>query len=148
MKRALLLFVLVCTISLSSFASETSSEYMIDDSQIENLFAASANVSEAPAGVLAELDPSGTYTAAALKKQQSVVYAEGKSAALAIVLDFFLGPLGIHRLYLGTKTLTWVGYILTIGGIFGIVPLVDFVVLIVNAGDISEYVDNPRYFMW
>jgi TM2 domain-containing membrane protein YozV len=71
-----------------------------------------------------------------------------KSLALALILDFFLGDLGIHRIYLGTATWTWVGYILSCGGIFGIVPFVDFIVLIVHNQDISQYEDNTRFFMW
>lgn len=76
------------------------------------------------------------------------VQAASKDAVVAILLDFFLGEFGVHRFYLGTEVLTGVGYILTCGGIFGIVPLVDFIVLIVNYNDISKYVNNPRFFMW
>lgn len=76
------------------------------------------------------------------------VMAQDKDAVVAIVLDFFLGGLGIHRFYLGTKTMTGIGYILTCGGIFGIVPLVDFVVLVINNEDISPYINNPKFFMW
>lgn len=78
----------------------------------------------------------------------ATVKAQDKDAVVAIVLDFFLGGLGIHRFYLGTKTMTGIGYILTCGGIFGIVPLVDFVVLIINNDDISPYINNPKFFMW
>ena len=74
--------------------------------------------------------------------------ATAKSAPVAILLDFFLGGFGVHRFYLGTEVMTGVGYILTCGGIFGIVPFVDFIVLIINMDDISAYVDNPRFFMW
>jgi TM2 domain-containing membrane protein YozV len=151
MKKALLALALACSVPALSYAAETtattSSEYFVNDSQVENMFATSANVSEASPALLAELDPTGTYTAAA-RKQQNVVYSSDKSALLAIVLDFFLGPLGIHRAYLGTATFTWVGYILTCGGIFGIVPFVDFWVLIFNSSDISDYVDNTKFFMW
>lgn len=154
MKKALLSLVLVCSVSLFSYAAEStaasSTEYFVNDSQVENMFATSADVSEASPALLAEFDVSGTYTAAA-KKQQSAVFSatySEKSAVLAIVLDLFLGGLGIHRAYLGTKTFTWIGYILTCGGIVGIVPLVDLVVLIINNSDISEYVDNPKFFMW
>ncbi|TAN19529.1 MAG: TM2 domain-containing protein [Chitinophagaceae bacterium] len=92
---------------------------------------------------LALTDASAANSAHAL-----VSDAGGKSFAAALLLDLFLGGLGIHRLYLGTKTMTWVGYILTCGGIFGIVPLVDLVVLIVHNEDISPYVNNPKFFMW
>lgn len=78
----------------------------------------------------------------------TTVKAQDKDAVVAIVLDFFLGGLGIHRFYLGTKTMTGIGYILTCGGIFGIVPLVDFIVLIIDHDDISPYINNPKFFMW
>jgi TM2 domain-containing membrane protein YozV len=71
-----------------------------------------------------------------------------KDPVVAILLDFFLGGLGVHRFYLGTKPLTGIGYILTCGGIFGIVPLIDFIVLIIDHDDISPYIDNPKFFMW
>jgi hypothetical protein len=46
--------------------------------------------------------------------------------------------------------MTWVGYILTCGGIFGIVPFVDWIVLLIGLveDDISKYVNNPKFFMW
>jgi TM2 domain-containing membrane protein YozV len=66
---------------------------------------------------------------------------------IAIALDFFLGGLG-HRFYLGTETLTGLAYIFTCGGIFGIVPLVDLIVLIIDNKDISAYINNPKFFMW
>jgi TM2 domain-containing membrane protein YozV len=76
------------------------------------------------------------------------VAASEKTAPVALVLDFFLGGFGVHRFYLGTATMTGIGYILTCGGIFGIVPLVDFIVLIINMDDISQYINNPKFFMW
>lgn len=151
MKKALLSMAFVCCVSFFSHAADNSStEYYVNDSQVENAFAASADVSEASPALLAEFDASGTYTAAARTQQKSVltVQSSDKNVIVALVLNFFLGGLGIHRAYLGTETLTWVGYILTFCGIFGIVPFVDFIVLIVNNEDISEYVDNPKYFMW
>lgn len=74
--------------------------------------------------------------------------ASQKNATTALLLDFFLGGFGVHRFYLGTATMTGIGYILTCGGFLGIVPLIDFVVLIINLEDISKYVDNPKFFMW
>lgn len=154
MKKALLSLALACSVSIFSFASETTAAntdaYFVNDTQVENMFAASADISEATPALLAEMDASGTYTAAAKKQQSAVLTVKSgeKSAIAAIVLDFFLGWLGIHRAYMGTATMTWVGYILTCGGIFGIVPFVDFIVLIVNANDISEYIDNTKFFMW
>ncbi|MFP4604956.1 MAG: TM2 domain-containing protein, partial [Bacteroidales bacterium] len=71
-----------------------------------------------------------------------------KDPMVAILLDFFLGGLGVHRFYLGTKPMTGIGYILTCGGIFGVVPLIDLIMLAIDYEDISKYVDNPKFFMW
>ncbi len=76
------------------------------------------------------------------------IEAADKEAAVALLLDFFLGGFGVHRFYLGTEVLSGLGYPLTCGGFFGIMPLVDFVVLIINIDDISPYIDNPKFFMW
>jgi TM2 domain-containing membrane protein YozV len=70
-----------------------------------------------------------------------------KSAIVAILLDMFVGGLGIHRIYLGTATMTWVGYILTCGGC-GILPTIDFWVMVFNYNNIDKFVDNDKFFMW
>ena len=150
MKKAFYLLLTGCLFSLYSFsatpvpATPSADEYSVNDQQIEQLFANSEDVSV-------------TATSASLLNNSSVknsasnkaFYAgSDKSFVTALLLNFFLGGLGIHRLYLGTKTFTWVGYILTCGGIFGIVPLIDFIVLIIHNDDLSPYVNNPQFFMW
>ncbi len=72
-----------------------------------------------------------------------------KSPVVAFILCWAVGSLGIHRFYLGTKTMTGVGYILTCGGL-GIVTFVDWIVLLIGVieDDVKKYVDNPRFFMW
>lgn len=54
-----------------------------------------------------------------------------RSRTVAAVLAFFLGPLGIHRFYVG-KTGTAILMILTIGGL-GIWVLVDFIMILVGS---------------
>jgi TM2 domain-containing membrane protein YozV len=56
--------------------------------------------------------------------------ADSNQQVIAILLCFFLGGLGLHRLYLGARGIVILWYVLTCGGIFGIVPLVDFILLI------------------
>lgn len=73
---------------------------------------------------------------------------KGKDPIVAIALDVVLGVIGVHRFYLGTETISGLAYFLTCGGIFGIVPLVDLIMLAINYDDISAYVDNPKFFMW
>lgn len=149
MKKVFYLLLTCCLFSLSSFSATTVSAalpadaYTVNDQQIEQLFSNSVDVSLTSVSESLLTNPSAKNTA------NKAFYAPGdKNFATALLLNFFLGGLGIHRLYLGTKTFTWIGYILTCGGIFGVVPFVDLIVLIVHNADISPYVDNPKFFMW
>ena len=64
----------------------------------------------------------------------------------AIILTVLTGPLGGHRIYLGTKAAVPVLYSLTLGG--GIlVTIIDLGYLIFSK-DISLYENNSRFFMW
>ena len=136
MKKVLITLVLV--MGVVAFSSKASAAYTIDDAQVENLFASATNTSFSLISDVTEAAPAMAFTAAAAEKE----------AVVAVLLDFFLGGLGIHRFYLGTKPMTGIGYILTCGGIFGLVPFVDLIVLAINWDDISPYVDNPKFFMW
>lgn len=139
MKRTIVLFFLLVAVVSVNRAFATS--YTIDEQAVDQLFETATETSmiSMNAGELADL-PAGF---------PSVAVASGeKDAVVAILLDFFLGGFGIHRFYLGTETLTGLGYILTCGGIFGIVPFVDLIVLIIDHDDISPYIDNPKFFMW
>jgi TM2 domain-containing membrane protein YozV len=140
--KKILFISLVCLCSASAFAA-SSNEYVIDDQKVEQLFTGSVDVS------LTALSANNLVSAAGLNFTDAARFrASDKNFVAAILLNFFLGGLGIHRLYLGTATMTWIGYILTCGGIFGVVPFVDFIVLIIHNDDISEFVDNPKFFMW
>ena len=69
---------------------------------------------------------------------------------VALVVDWIgLGAIGIHRLILGTKPINCLWYFLTFGGIFGLIPLVDGVLLIIDLIQGSaSYLDNPAFIMW
>jgi TM2 domain-containing membrane protein YozV len=76
------------------------------------------------------------------------VNAEGKSRLVAAALAFpVTGVTGIHRIYLGTQAYVPVVYLGTLGGCLGVIPLVDFIVLLVEK-DISQYENNSKIFMW
>ena len=127
--------------ALCSFSYAGASNYSIDEEAVDQLFA------EATETDMISINANGFNTIPAGIPSPLVASRE-KDVVVALVLDFFLGGLGIHRFYLGTKTMTGIGYILTCGGIFGIVPIIDFIVLIVDSDDISPYIDNPKFFMW
>lgn len=63
---------------------------------------------------------------------------------VAILLAFFLGGLGIHRVYLGSQPIIILWYLITLGGFFGLIPLIDFIRLIM--GQVDHYRDNDSLF--
>jgi TM2 domain-containing membrane protein YozV len=136
MKKIIILSLILSITGLCSYGA-ASSGYTANDKLIDQLFAKASETVNI------------TFTDLSLTGMTGIATAgNDKNAGVALVLDFFLGGLGIHRFYLGTEVMTGIGYILTCGGIFGIVPLVDFIVLIINIDDISKYVNNPKFFMW
>jgi hypothetical protein len=54
---------------------------------------------------------------------------------------------GLHRIYLGTKPYVPVAYIGSLGGVFGILPLIDFFAITFDK-DFDHYRDNGKVFMW
>jgi TM2 domain-containing membrane protein YozV len=138
MKKVIFLSLILAMTAICSYNAKASG-YTADDKLIDQLF---TNATETVNVSFTDLSSLATPVSAPLTA------ASSKDAAVALVLDFFLGGFGVHRFYLGTEVMTGIGYILTCGGIFGIVPLVDFVVLIINYNDISKYVNNPKFFMW
>lgn len=141
MKKLLLVLGLVLLVSVTTKANVN--QYRVNDAQIEALFAQAQQVNVSQINGFEGMLTMPEANLPMVKKSD-------KNAAVAFILAFFVGELGIHRLYLGTKTMTWVGYILTCGGIFGIVPFVDWIVLLIGLvdDDIRKYVDNPKFFMW
>lgn len=135
--KKMLLFSLIIAFTAICSSAVNASGYTADDNLIDQMF------TQAPEGVsvmFSDLTASGFAT---------TTFASGeKTAPVALLLDFFLGGLGVHRFYLGTKVMTGIGYILTCGGFFGIMPLIDFIVIIINIEDISQFIDNPKFFMW
>jgi TM2 domain-containing membrane protein YozV len=65
----------------------------------------------------------------------------------AAILCITLGPFGVHRLYLGTSTSVPVFYTITLGGGFGLLPVIDLF-LIVFSKDLEKFKNNPHVFMW
>jgi TM2 domain-containing membrane protein YozV len=134
MKKVFLLsLVFMVLVSYNASASN----YRIDDAAIESVFASTKIITENFATV-------GNLFDVTINKAN----LEEKNVWIAVLLDFFLGGLAVHRVYLGGTPMLIVGYLLTCGGIFGIVPLIDLIVLVINNEDISKYVNNNRFFMW
>ncbi len=70
-----------------------------------------------------------------------------KITAAILAFPFPFGIVGLHRIYLGTAPYVPVVYIGTLGGVFGILPFIDFCVLALDK-DITRYQENKKIFMW
>ncbi|MBC7777339.1 MAG: TM2 domain-containing protein [Phycisphaerae bacterium] len=66
------------------------------------------------------------------------------SAIVAILIAFFIGWTGLHRVYLGGRPVLILLYIITLGGIFGLLPLIDFIRLLI--GHMDHYEGNDKFF--
>ena len=147
MKKVILLssafFLAVCA---NSFA--VSSEYVVDDMAVE--MSLNSGIEVATLTPIANAETTTNALAATTNNLPATAMVAGKDGTTAFLLSFFLGVLGIHRFYMGTATLTGIGYIMTLGGC-GIVATVDWIVLLIamiNKEGIDKYEDNPKFFMW
>jgi TM2 domain-containing membrane protein YozV len=67
------------------------------------------------------------------------------AAILAFPLPF--GIVGLHRIYLGCAPYVPVVYIASLGGAFGLLPLIDFCVILRDKTT-EEFNNNKKVFMW
>ena len=134
MKRLFFSLIAILAITVSANAAN----YTVDDDAIDALIEASAEVSPL------SLMPEAPVPAAASFSSGS------KSPIASFLLCTFLGGFGVHRHYMGTRPWMWAIYTFTCGGIFGIIPLVDWVMLLVGLveDDISDYCGNTKFIMW
>ena len=78
------------------------------------------------------------------KKKQKL---NKKITAAVLAFPFPFGIVGLHRIYLGTKPYVPIAYIASLGGVFGILPFIDFCMITFNK-DFDQYRDNGKVFMW
>ena len=77
------------------------------------------------------------------------VHENKKLISAILAFPFPFGILGLHRIYLGTKPYMPFVYVGTIGGCFGILPLIDFItILIADDETLKSFENNPKVFMW
>lgn len=131
-----LFFTLIAVLAVA--VSANAANYTVDDDAIDALIEASTEVSPL------SLMPEAPVPAAASLSSGS------KSPIASFIICTFLGGFGVHRHYMGTRPWMWAIYTFTFGGIFGVIPLVDWVMLIVGLvdDDISAYCGNTKFIMW
>src|SRR5688572_27049728 len=79
-----------------------------------------------------------------IRKKQS---KSRKITAALLAFPFPLGIVGMHRIYLGTAPYVPVVYIASVGGVFGILPFIDFCMILLEK-DVERFSNNTRVFMW
>ena len=134
MKKFIFSLIAILAIAVSANAAN----YKVDDAAIDALIEASA-----------EISPLEFMPAAAVPAAASLA-AGAPSPIASFLLCTFLGGVGVHRHYMGTRPWMWAIYTFTGFGIFGIVPFVDWVMLLIGVVDdnISQYCGNTRFIMW
>ena len=133
MKKLVLSIIAVLAIAFSANATN----YKVDDNAIDSII---ENATEVVTLDVATAEAASVYTLA----------AKDVNPTTALILNFFLGGFGIHRHYMGTAPYMWALYTFTAAGIFGVVPTVDLIMLIIGVidNDIHQYVNNRSFFMW
>lgn len=125
--------------SISSFAGN----YKLDQNKIDAMMVNAQDVAALSVFDLGALN-SLPVDNAQLKEKDPLI-------AFLLTATVGVGVAGIHRLYLGTETMTFIVYLLTLGGC-GIIQTVDSImlllVLIDDEKSIAPYLNNPEIIMW
>lgn len=138
MKKLIISLIAVLGIAISANAAN----YKVDNNAIDAL------VENATEVYTADFMVPASATAAA---SASVAASGSVNPVTALILNIFLGWCAIHRHYCGTAPWMWAAYLFTGGGIFGVLDLVDFVMLIVGIADgsgASQFINNPKFIAW
>ena len=141
MKKLFFVLVVVFITANTSFAGNG---FKLDDSKVNAMFSSAVETSVSIMD-MSELNHAFVSPSAPLGDNTTKVL-------IAWIVDWTgLGAFGIHRYVLGTKGSMWVIYTFTVCGIFGIVPFVDWWVLLIDGlikDHGNKYIDNPKFFMW
>jgi hypothetical protein len=85
-----------------------------------------------------------------LTKDDTLVARRPKKKWIAALLAFPLpfGVVGLHRIYLGTKPHIPLVYVATIGGVFGLLPLADFIAILNSSPEELQSYQTGKVFLW
>ena len=77
------------------------------------------------------------------------IHENKKLIAAILAFPFPFGMMGLHRIYLGTKPYIPFVYVGTVGGCFGILPLIDFITILTTKKEkIKNFEGSRKVFMW
>ena len=140
MKR--LLLIVFCVTSGALFSENRLAEVLLLDSAQNIVSSQVVSLSE-----LETFSPEGEKPNPVLQLFRKKQRLNKKITAAVLAFPFPFGIVGLHRIYLGTKPYVPVAYIASLGGGFGVLPLIDFCVIAFSK-DITPYKDNGKVFMW
>ena len=120
-------------IALLLFGMFTFNSFGVEQASIPNLVDYPIELDSSQGAELSQLIQDDNYT----PKHRKL-----KAALLAV----FLGPFGVHRIYLGTTPNVPVVYSLTLGGL-GILPIIDLI-SILTTNKLERFMDQDRVIMW
>lgn len=118
-------------------------EFYANDAAIESLF------EQAEVVEFTQVEGKMTEVLSVLGKQAGaldVLAPKDTEQIVAMLLAIIpiLGHLAIHRVYLGSTPLMVLYYLITCGGIFGILPACDFIFFVANGT--ADYQDSNKFF--
>ena len=129
---------LVAMFAITAVAS--AANYIADDAAID---AAIENAVE-----LNAFDLGSTATA----PLGAAYVAMGNNDVVSLLLTFFLGWTGIHRMYMGSTNWMWILYLgLSFIGVGEVMALIDFIfelIGFVDGSGLGKFYDNPNILMW
>ena len=137
-KKRLLLGFLAVVLTLSVFGNN----YRVDDRQLDAIFNNCTEISLINFNFMTPGTSSPTFISNTNASNEAII---------SWVICWVVGGFGIHRHYLGTKPTMWAVYTFTVCGIFGIVPFIDWWVLLIDGiinDNIGAYQNNEKFFMW
>lgn len=129
---------LVAVVAFAFAASATN--YTIDENAIDAMIESAVEVS-----------PAVMESSSAALTDATISFGQAPTPIVAFILSVIpvTSWLAVHRMYMGTSPLAVILNIVTGAG-FGIVYVVDWVVLLIGVLDnnISRYCGNGRWLMW
>lgn len=129
---------------LAGFQQGFAASYELDDAAIDELFADAVVITAEQA--LVQYEAEVAMMMDEHFDRNAVIASPNDDRQLgAIVLCWFFGGIGIHRVYLGGQGSLIFIYCITFGGC-GVVWLVDLIILITDGTDRFE--NNNRFIAW
>jgi TM2 domain-containing membrane protein YozV len=98
--------------------------------------------------VYAELMQTCSVPPDSIKADTIVFHKKHRLIAALLAFPIPCGIFGLHRVYMHTAPAVPFVYVATAGGLFGVLPFIDFVLILLNKDIHLTYTSNPHIFMW